>query len=30
MMTTQHAYTANLKVMQTQDEILGSLMDIMG
>jgi flagellar basal-body rod protein FlgC len=30
MMTTQHAYSANLKVVKTQDEILGSLLDIMG
>ena len=30
MMTTQHAYSANLKVVQTQDEILGSLLDIIG
>lgn len=30
MMTTQHAYTANLKVIQTQDEILGSLLDVVG
>ena len=30
MMTTQHAYNANLKAVQAQDEILGSLLDIMG
>lgn len=30
MMTTQHAYKANLKVVQAQDEVLGSLLDIMG
>lgn len=30
MMTTQHAYNASLKAVQAQDEILGSLMDIVG
>ena len=30
MITTQHAYNANLKAVQTRDEILGSLMDIVG
>ncbi len=30
MMTTQHAYNANLKAVQAQDEMLGSLLDIMG
>ena len=30
VMTTQHAYNANLKVVKTQDEILGSLLDIVG
>ena len=30
MMITQHAYSANLKVVQTQDEILGSLLDVIG
>jgi flagellar hook protein FlgE len=27
---TQHAYDANLKVLKTQDEILGSLINIIG
>ena len=30
MMVTQRTYEANLKVLQTRDEILGSLLDIMG
>ena len=30
MMVTQRAYEANLKVLQTQDRMLGTLMDIMG
>jgi len=30
MMTTQHAYTANLKVLQARDEVLGSLLDVVG
>lgn len=29
MIVTQHAYKANLKVVQTQDRILGTLLDIM-
>lgn len=27
---TQHAYDANLKVLKTQDEILGNLINIIG
>ena len=30
MMVTQRTYEANLKVLQTQDRMLGTLMDIMG
>lgn len=30
MMTTQHAYKANMKVIQTQDEILGTVLNIVG
>jgi flagellar basal-body rod protein FlgC len=30
MIVTQHAYKANMKVMQTQDEILGTTLDIIG
>ena len=30
MMTTQHAYTANMKVIQTQDEVLGNILNIVG
>lgn len=30
LMVTQHAYTANLKVLQTHDQMLGSLLDIIG
>ena len=30
MMVTQRTYEANLKVLQTRDEMLGSLLDIMG
>ena len=30
MMITQHAYTANMKVIQTQDEVLGNILDIVG
>jgi len=30
MMATQHAYNANMKVIQTQDEILGSTLNIVG
>jgi flagellar basal-body rod protein FlgC len=30
MITTQHAYTANLKVLQARDEVLGSLLDVVG
>ena len=30
MMVTQHAYEANLKVLQAQDKILGSTLDILG
>jgi flagellar hook protein FlgE len=30
MMVTQHAYQANMKVIQTQDEILGTALNIMG
>ena len=30
MMVTQRAYEANLKVLQTHDRMLGSLLDIMG
>ena len=30
MMVTQRAYGANLKVLQTHDKMLGSLLDIMG
>jgi flagellar hook protein FlgE len=29
MMVTQHAYKANMKVIQTQDEILGTTLNIM-
>jgi flagellar hook protein FlgE len=30
MILTPHAYKANMKVMQTQDEILGTTLDIIG
>ena len=30
IMVTQRGYEANLKVLQTQDKMLGSLMDIIG
>jgi flagellar basal-body rod protein FlgC len=30
MMVTQRSYEANLKVLQTQDNMLGSLLDILG
>ena len=30
MMVTQHAYQANMKVIQTQDEILGNMLNIVG
>ena len=30
MMVTQRTYEANLKVLQTQNKMLGSLLDIMG
>ena len=30
MMVTKHAYNANLKVIQTQDEILGNTLNIVG
>jgi len=30
MMITQRTYEANLKVLQTQDNMLGSLLDILG
>jgi flagellar basal-body rod protein FlgC len=30
MMVTQRTYEANLKVLQTQDEMLGTMLDIMG
>jgi flagellar hook protein FlgE len=30
LMVTQHAYQANMKVIQTQDEILGTALDIVG
>ncbi len=30
MMVTQRAYEANLKALQTADEMLGSVLDIMG
>ncbi|MEX1330658.1 MAG: flagellar basal body rod C-terminal domain-containing protein [Desulfobacterales bacterium] len=30
MMVTQRAYEANLKVLQTQNKMLGSVLDIMG
>ena len=30
MMVTQHAYKANMKVIQTQDEILGTTLNIVG
>jgi flagellar hook protein FlgE len=30
MMVVQHAYKANMKVIQTQDEILGTALNIMG
>jgi flagellar hook protein FlgE len=30
MMVTQHAYQANMKVIQTQDEMLGNLLNIVG
>ena len=29
LITTGHAYTANLKVLETEDEILGTLFDIL-
>ena len=30
MMVTQHAYEANMKVLQTQDKMLGTTLDIVG
>ncbi|CAB1065352.1 hypothetical protein D1BOALGB6SA_10149 [Olavius sp. associated proteobacterium Delta 1] len=30
MMVTQHAYKANMKVLQAQDEMLGATLDILG
>jgi flagellar hook-associated protein FlgK len=30
MMITQRTYEANLKVLQTQNKMLGSVLDIMG
>jgi flagellar basal-body rod protein FlgC len=30
MMVTQHAYEANMKVLQTQDRMLGTTLDILG
>lgn len=30
MMVTQHAYEANMKVLQAQDKMLGSTLDILG
>jgi len=30
MMVTQRNYEANLKVLQTQNKMLGSVLDIMG
>ena len=30
MVVTQHAYKANMKVIQTQDETLGTTLDILG
>jgi flagellar basal-body rod protein FlgC len=30
LMVTQHAYKANLKVLQTYDQLLGSLLDTIG
>lgn len=30
MMVTQRAYEANLRVLQTQDKMLGTMLDIMG
>jgi len=30
MMATQHAYEANMKVLQAQDKILGTTLDILG
>ncbi len=30
MMVTQHAYDANIKVLQAQDKMLGSTLDILG
>jgi flagellar basal-body rod protein FlgC len=30
MMVTQHAYQANMKVIQTQDEVLGNMLNIVG
>ena len=30
LMVTQHAYKANLKVLQTYDQMLGSLLDTIG
>ena len=30
MMVTQHAYKANMKVLQAQDQMLGTTLDIMG
>lgn len=30
MITTKHAYTANLKAVETQDEMLGAALDIVG
>ena len=30
MMVTQHAYEANMKVLQAQDKMLGTTLDIVG
>ena len=30
MMVTQHAYEANMKVLQAQDKLLGTTLDILG
>ena len=30
MITTKHGYTANLKAVETQDEMLGAALDIVG
>ena len=30
LMITEHAYTANIRALQTYDEMLGTMLDIMG